>query len=68
MSINIQTPIRNIDEKKAASMLGVAVQTLRNWRHTRKGPAYIKLGRAVRYRLDDLVEYLDQRRIDPSHN
>lgn len=68
MSRNNQAPIiRNLDEKKAANMLGVAVQTLRNWRHIRKGPAYIKLGRAIRYRQDDLVDYLNKRRIDPSH-
>jgi DNA-binding transcriptional regulator YiaG len=37
----------NLDDKAAAKALGMAVQTLRNWRCQRKGPAYIKLGRSV---------------------
>jgi len=55
----------NVCEKKAAKTMGVAVQTLRNWRHLRKGPAYIKLGRCIRYRNDDLLEFIEKHRIDP---
>ena len=55
----------NICEKKAAKTMGVAVQTLRNWRHLRKGPAYIKLGRSVRYRIEDLLDFIEKNRIDP---
>jgi hypothetical protein len=55
----------NICEKEAAKTMGVAVQTLRNWRHLRKGPAYIKLGRIVRYRVEDLLDFIDKHRIDP---
>jgi predicted DNA-binding transcriptional regulator AlpA len=54
-----------INEKQTAKVLGVAVQTLRNWRHQRKGPKYIKMGRSVRYQQDDLQEYIDKKRIDP---
>ena len=54
-----------INEKQASIILGVAVQTLRNWRHQRRGPAYVKLGRSVRYRILDLDEYLLNRKIDP---
>jgi len=58
-----------LDEHGAAVILGVAVQTLRNWRHLRRGPAYIKLspgnrGR-VAYLVGDLKAYIDERRIDP---
>ena len=60
--------VKTVDEKAAARILGVAVQTLRNWRHFRKGPAYIKMGRSVRYQIKDLQEYLDDRRIDPSQH
>jgi hypothetical protein len=54
-----------LNEKQGAKVLGVAVQTLRNWRHLRRGPAYYKIGRAVRYQLSDLYEYLEKRKIDP---
>ena len=46
--------IKALDERLAADVLGMAVQTLRNWRHQSKGPAYLKVGRSVRYRMEDL--------------
>jgi hypothetical protein len=54
-----------VDEKKAAKILDIAVQTLRNWRQSRRGPAYFKMGRSVRYKVDDLRAYTNKRRIDP---
>ena len=56
---------RFVDEKKAAKILDIAVQTLRNWRQNRRGPAYFKMGRSVRYKVEDLVAYSNKRRIDP---
>ncbi|TFC20065.1 helix-turn-helix domain-containing protein [Cryobacterium algoritolerans] len=37
---------------------GVAVQTLYNWRHLRKGPRSFKLGRLVRYFESDVDEWI----------
>ena len=56
---------RFVDEKKAATILDISVQTLRSWRLMRKGPAYFKMGRSVRYKVADLNTYADERRIDP---
>ena len=47
----------NLTEKEAADYLAVSAYTLRNWRFQRKGPAYRKFGRSVRYALDDLQEF-----------
>lgn len=44
-----------IDEREAAAILGVGVQTLRNWRWTDKPPRYRKIGRCVRYHRADLA-------------
>ena len=63
--MNQTTSIQAVDEKRAATFLGVAVQTLRNWRHQRRGPAYIKMGRSVRYQINDLMDYLKKKKIDP---
>jgi excisionase family DNA binding protein len=52
-------------EKEAAKFLGVAVQSMRNWLHQGRGPAYIKRGRMVRYALQDLMDYMAAGRIDP---
>ena len=59
--------LKGLTDEKAAEFLGVAVQTLRNWRNTRRGPAYFKIGRSVRYRMGDLVEYMDVRRVNPDN-
>ena len=54
-----------VNEHGAAKFLKKSVQTLRNDRCSRKGPAYLKLGRSVRYKVADLLEYLEKHRIDP---
>ena len=51
---------------EAASFLLTSVGTLAQWRYLRRGPAYIKVGRSVAYRLSDLLDYLEQTRV--SHN
>ncbi len=55
-----------IDEKEAARITGIAVQTLRNYRQKSKGPAYCKVGSSIRYFLPDLQEFMLKCRIDPS--
>ena len=43
---------------QAAHLLGLAASTLNKWRVYGTGPCFIKLGRAVRYRREDLEAYL----------
>jgi len=47
-----------LDETKAARILGLSVKTLRRWRWAGKGPAFRKLGRAVRYASNDLEAFI----------
>lgn len=54
-----------VNEHEAARLLGLSVQTLRNWRHLRRGLPYCKHGRAIRYRLADIEAFQLQNRIDP---
>jgi len=54
-----------VNEHEAARLLCVAVQTLRNWRCQRRGPAYCKTGTRVSYLIEDLKSYREERRIDP---
>lgn len=46
---------------EAAHYLGLAVSTLNKWRCHGGGPEFLKLGRAVRYRQDDLDRFLETR-------
>jgi hypothetical protein len=47
-----------VDETRAAQLLDLRVKTLRRWRWAGKGPRFVKLGSAVRYRLVDLDEFI----------
>ena len=51
------------NEMETAEMVGRAVQTLRNDRFLRQGIPYVKLGRNIRYTLEDIIAYLDARKI-----
>ncbi|WP_197686765.1 helix-turn-helix transcriptional regulator [Metallibacterium scheffleri] len=49
-----------IDEHEAAAILGVSIQTLRNWRWRNCGPHYRKVGsRLVRYLRSDLLVFIE---------
>lgn len=56
LSTNVSEPL--ITEGEAASMLRVSLTSLRRWRREGRGPVYRKLGRAVRYRPDDLADFI----------
>jgi excisionase family DNA binding protein len=56
---------RLLTPEQAAEFTGLALDTLAQWRSQRKGPPYIKLGRAVRYRADDLEKYFAAHTIVP---
>ncbi|MEP0189761.1 MAG: helix-turn-helix domain-containing protein [Erythrobacter sp.] len=45
---------------EAADYLGLSVSALNKWRVTGKGPKFVKLGRAVAYRVSDLHEWLEK--------
>jgi len=45
---------------KAAEYLSVRPGTLEVWRTQGKGPRFVRLGRAVRYRCKDLDEFLER--------
>lgn len=58
------TPIY-IDEKKVAEIIGRALPTLRNDRHLCRGVPYCKIGRSVRYSMQDVIDYMEARKINP---
>ena len=45
-----------------ATLLNVKPRTLKQWRHERRGPRYVSLGRRiVRYRRSDVDEWIRSR-------
>jgi hypothetical protein len=60
-----QVPVdRLFDERSAANVLSCSVALMRKWRLFREGPSYVKIGRLVRYRQEDLNTFLDPHRVE----
>lgn len=59
-----------LTDVEVAERLGVSRFTVRSWRLKGLGPRFLKLGRAVRYRTEDVNEYERQALVEthaPSH-
>lgn len=54
----------SVDSEAAAVVLDRAPGTLRNWRASGFGPPYVR-GSRVRYRLADLITWLQQHHEEP---
>jgi hypothetical protein len=46
-------------EQDAADLLCLSVRTLQSWRIRLAGPPFVQVGRAVRYRRRDLVNWIE---------
>jgi excisionase family DNA binding protein len=51
-----------LTEREVAALLSVKVPTLRRWRWAGKGPAFRKIGAAVRYHPADLEAFVEASR------
>ena len=49
-----------LTSSEAAKLLRVGEQTLRNWRVSGEGPKFAKFGRNIRYRVQDLLSWMDR--------
>ncbi len=56
-----------VDETKVSEITGRALPTLRNDRHNRRGIPYCKIGRSVRYSLQDVISYMEDCKIVPEN-
>ena len=48
---------RTLTDVEVAARLGVSRFTVRSWRLKGQGPRFLKMGRAVRYRNEDVDDY-----------
>ena len=55
--------MKYINEKQVSAMTGLALPTLRNDRFMGRRIPYIKIGRAVRYNEQDVIEFMESRKI-----
>lgn len=59
------TKNKHVNEFEAAEYTGHAVSTLRNWRTIGKGPRYCKIGKSVRYSMEELRGWMESHTITP---
>ena len=53
-----------LNTKEAAEYLGLAEQTLHNYRFNRKPPSYVKLNRRILYELSELDKFIESNRVN----
>lgn len=56
---------RYMTEQEVADLVKRSLSSLRNDRHLRRGLPYTKYGKSVRYRLSDVLDFMEARRCDP---
>lgn len=56
--------VRLLSTAQVAERWGCSTKWLSNMRSAGRGPAYVKLGAAVRYRVDDLEEHESRSRVE----
>ncbi len=59
-------PDRLIDEHETATLLGLSVRTLQAWRLRSEGPAFVRLGRAVRYQRGEIRLWIERHTSKPA--
>ena len=50
-----------LDDRELSRRLNIARQTIQGWRHRKVGPPFVRVGRRIRYRLDDVNNWLNAR-------
>ncbi len=55
-----------LTEVQAADLLSLSVRTLQAWRTRTFGPAFVRAGRAIRYRRRDLFAWMDANTVSGS--
>ncbi len=53
-----------LEQEEVAKLLRVTAGCLAQWRFQKRGPAYVKVGRLVRYEKAALEDWLRDRRVE----
>ncbi|QGM99649.1 helix-turn-helix transcriptional regulator [Methylocystis parvus] len=59
---DVQQAERLVDEAGAAEILQISARTLQAWRMKGGGPRYVRVGRSVRYSINDLNSWIEARK------
>ena len=56
--------MRYLTEKEVSELTRLALSTLRNARQSRRLIPWVKIGRAIRYRLSDVLDFMESHKIE----
>jgi len=48
-----------LTEVQVGELFGLSIRTLQAWRARRAGPPFVQVGRAIRYRRSDLIDWIN---------
>jgi excisionase family DNA binding protein len=51
---------------EVSEQLQVPIETLRRWRYERRGPTFVRVGKAIRYRQSDVDVWLARMTVESS--
>jgi hypothetical protein len=60
LSSTLRSDLEIFSEDELAHVLVVKSQTLATWRAESKGPDYVKLGKSIFYRKQDVVTWINE--------
>ncbi len=66
MTVDLDNQLGLVSEHEVCALRNMKLGSLRNERARGKGPAFVKLGRSVKYPLAGLRAYVAANAIDPS--
>ena len=63
----MENKVKYLNEREVSNLTGLALPTLRNHRSMGRGLPYIKLfGKTVRYSFQDVVDFFENHKVQPS--
>ncbi len=54
---------RCLDEREAAALMRFSIKSVQNWRYQGTAPSYVKMARSVRYKLADILDWMELHRV-----
>lgn len=61
----MQNTPQSLGTQEAASFIGVKADTVKHWRKRHQGPPFIRAGRRIVYRTQDLIAWQEAHRVVP---
>lgn len=60
MNYNTSTDAPLLTERESAALLSISTRTLQAWRGRSVGPAFVRVGRAIRYQRSELIRWIKE--------